>query len=266
MQNLQEGNQTKKLSIGEAASHLGISIDTLRRWDKAGKVKSFRSPGGHRYFEKDDLDKVFGKRYERYSTKKEEPIINESKDQFTPPVVEEKPVKETATPVETVQETTPVVEPINETPPQLAEEPVVAQTELESKVQPKSEPEPKPASSYAVVEQVDQPPPPAINSFENAQQNQVEPFIEKTPPQPDPEPTQLVPKSFPQTVPTLAPDEGAPNVTPQVQPQKENQVQEEKGSSKLKPIIIFLVVFAVIDVILLIVYFVTNRPLISPIS
>jgi excisionase family DNA binding protein len=52
-------------SIGRAADYLGVSIDTLRRWEKAGKVTTLRSPGGHRYFEKERLDSVFGKRYER---------------------------------------------------------------------------------------------------------------------------------------------------------------------------------------------------------
>lgn len=53
------------LSIGEASEYLGISIDTLRRWEKRNKVEVFRSPGGHRYFTKSELDKVFGKKYER---------------------------------------------------------------------------------------------------------------------------------------------------------------------------------------------------------
>ena len=53
------------LSIGEAADYLGISIDTIRRWDKKGKVTAYRSPGGHRYFQKNDLDKLFDTKYER---------------------------------------------------------------------------------------------------------------------------------------------------------------------------------------------------------
>ena len=33
------------ISIGEAASILGISIDTLRRWDKSGKLSSVKTEG-----------------------------------------------------------------------------------------------------------------------------------------------------------------------------------------------------------------------------
>ena len=38
------------ISIGEAASILGVSIDTLRRWDKSGKLKSVKTIGGHRKY------------------------------------------------------------------------------------------------------------------------------------------------------------------------------------------------------------------------
>lgn len=53
------------LNIGTASEYLGISIDTLRRWEKKGRIKPLRSPGGHRYYSKADLDDLFGKRYTR---------------------------------------------------------------------------------------------------------------------------------------------------------------------------------------------------------
>lgn len=53
------------IPIGKAAEMVGVSIDTLRRWDKSGKVQSYRSPGGHRYFLQSDLEEVFGTKYER---------------------------------------------------------------------------------------------------------------------------------------------------------------------------------------------------------
>jgi excisionase family DNA binding protein len=46
----------KDLNIGQAAKHLGISIDTLRRWDKSGKLPARRSEGGHRYYSQTDLE------------------------------------------------------------------------------------------------------------------------------------------------------------------------------------------------------------------
>lgn len=49
---------TKKdlISIGEAASILGVSIDTLRRWDKNGKLKSVKTEGRHRKYYRSDLE------------------------------------------------------------------------------------------------------------------------------------------------------------------------------------------------------------------
>ena len=46
------------LSIGQAAEYLGISEQTLRRWDADGSFKaSFVSPGGHRFYSLADLAK-----------------------------------------------------------------------------------------------------------------------------------------------------------------------------------------------------------------
>jgi len=47
----------KLLTIAEAADILGISIDTLRRWDKSGKLVAIRKEGGvHRYYRSGDLE------------------------------------------------------------------------------------------------------------------------------------------------------------------------------------------------------------------
>src|SRR3990167_10604875 len=49
--------QNKLISIGKAAKLLGVSIDTLRRWDLAGRLQSTRSsPRGHRYYLQSDID------------------------------------------------------------------------------------------------------------------------------------------------------------------------------------------------------------------
>ncbi|MDP2789670.1 MAG: helix-turn-helix domain-containing protein [bacterium] len=45
------------LTISEAAQFLGVSIDSLRRWDKSGKLVAIRKDGGtHRYYTKKDLE------------------------------------------------------------------------------------------------------------------------------------------------------------------------------------------------------------------
>jgi molybdopterin-binding protein len=38
----------KDLSLGEAAKQLGVSVDTLRRWDRAGKLKTTRDANDRR--------------------------------------------------------------------------------------------------------------------------------------------------------------------------------------------------------------------------
>lgn len=45
------------MSIGEAASYLGISVMTLRRWDASGKLKALRTPSGYRYYEREALSR-----------------------------------------------------------------------------------------------------------------------------------------------------------------------------------------------------------------
>jgi len=46
-----------RVSIGRAAKELGVSKDTLRRWEAAGKIEVERTPGGHRRY---DLAKLRG--------------------------------------------------------------------------------------------------------------------------------------------------------------------------------------------------------------
>ena len=44
------------ISIGEAATILGVAVVTLRRWDKLGKLKvGFRTFGNHRRYLKADI-------------------------------------------------------------------------------------------------------------------------------------------------------------------------------------------------------------------
>jgi excisionase family DNA binding protein len=43
------------LSLGDAASKLGVDEATLRHWADTGKIRTFRTPGGHRRFQEADL-------------------------------------------------------------------------------------------------------------------------------------------------------------------------------------------------------------------
>lgn len=55
-----------KVSIGQAAKELGVSIPTLRRWEAEGKIQAERTPKGHRRY---DLAQLRGlKPYETSKT------------------------------------------------------------------------------------------------------------------------------------------------------------------------------------------------------
>ncbi|MBI5729369.1 MAG: MerR family transcriptional regulator [Candidatus Magasanikbacteria bacterium] len=46
----------KYLSISDAAKAIGVSINTLRRWDEKGRLRPFRlTPTSHRYYRKNDI-------------------------------------------------------------------------------------------------------------------------------------------------------------------------------------------------------------------
>ena len=48
--------QEKLLTIGQAAEYLGVSLNTLRRWDENGKLVAIKKDGGtHRYYREKDL-------------------------------------------------------------------------------------------------------------------------------------------------------------------------------------------------------------------
>lgn len=45
------------LRISEAAAYLGVSPNTLRNWENAGKISAHRHPvNGYRLFKQDELD------------------------------------------------------------------------------------------------------------------------------------------------------------------------------------------------------------------
>jgi molybdopterin-binding protein len=50
----------QRYSAGEAASALGISLDTLRRWDKAGRIKVERDAGNRRIVSAAEIDRLRG--------------------------------------------------------------------------------------------------------------------------------------------------------------------------------------------------------------
>jgi hypothetical protein len=47
-----------QISIGDASRRYGVSIDTLRRWARTGRVRCWRSPSGKRLFDAEELERA----------------------------------------------------------------------------------------------------------------------------------------------------------------------------------------------------------------
>jgi excisionase family DNA binding protein len=50
--------------IGEAAEMLGVRVETLRRWERAGKLETTRTSGGQRLVPASEVARVLGERRE----------------------------------------------------------------------------------------------------------------------------------------------------------------------------------------------------------
>ncbi len=44
------------LNVGQAAEYLGVSAASLRKWSNDGLVGVYRTPGGQRRYDRNDLD------------------------------------------------------------------------------------------------------------------------------------------------------------------------------------------------------------------
>jgi len=64
-------------SISPAALLLGVSVTTIRRWHRAGKIRCFRTVGGHRRFALSEIRRVLlgKKRRERRMRKKNKALV-----------------------------------------------------------------------------------------------------------------------------------------------------------------------------------------------
>lgn len=46
------------LPIGKVAKIIGVRVETIRRWERSGKLSSIRSPGGHRLFSLSEIQSL----------------------------------------------------------------------------------------------------------------------------------------------------------------------------------------------------------------
>ena len=44
------------LTLGQAATYLGVAQSTIRKWSDQGRLHAFYTPGGHRRYRRGDLD------------------------------------------------------------------------------------------------------------------------------------------------------------------------------------------------------------------
>ena len=63
----------ERLSLGPASRLLGVDPDTLRRWADFGQIEVFTTPGGHRRFERRDIERLV---QSRRSTARPRPLAS----------------------------------------------------------------------------------------------------------------------------------------------------------------------------------------------
>ena len=56
-------------TASEAAKRLGISLDTLRRWDRAGRIRTTRDRGNRRLVSAKEIERLTGEREEHFSAR-----------------------------------------------------------------------------------------------------------------------------------------------------------------------------------------------------
>lgn len=76
--------ETSLLRVGQAAEMLGVSVETLRRWEVDGRVRMERSDGGQRLIAIDEVSRLLDER-RRAST--DRPIVAQSARNRFPGIV-----------------------------------------------------------------------------------------------------------------------------------------------------------------------------------
>ena len=80
----EEENQGAVVRVGQAAEMLGVSVETLRRWETEGRLRMERSTGGQRLVAMDELARLLDER-RRAST--DRPIVAQSARNRFPGIV-----------------------------------------------------------------------------------------------------------------------------------------------------------------------------------
>lgn len=80
----EEGPPPGRLRVGQAAEMLGVSVETLRRWETDGRLRMARSDGGQRLIEIDEVSRLLE---ERRKASIDRPIVAQSARNRFPGVV-----------------------------------------------------------------------------------------------------------------------------------------------------------------------------------
>jgi molybdopterin-binding protein len=59
----------RTLPVGEAARQLGISLDTLRRWDRSGRIQTMRDTANRRLVPESEIQRLRGLRSDGLSAR-----------------------------------------------------------------------------------------------------------------------------------------------------------------------------------------------------
>jgi molybdopterin-binding protein len=70
-----DGGQAPRLRVGRAAEMLGVSVETLRRWESQGLLRMARSGGGQRLVDVADVARLLD---ERRKASADRPIVAQS--------------------------------------------------------------------------------------------------------------------------------------------------------------------------------------------
>ena len=76
--------RTARVRIGQAAEMLNVSVDTLRRWESEGRLRTERSAGGQRLVAIADVTRILG---ERRVASHDRPIVAQSARSRLPAIV-----------------------------------------------------------------------------------------------------------------------------------------------------------------------------------
>jgi molybdopterin-binding protein len=76
--------ETSRIRVGQAAEMLGVSVETLRRWEVEGRVRMERSDGGQRLIGIDEVARLLD---ERRHASTDRPIVAQSARNRFPGIV-----------------------------------------------------------------------------------------------------------------------------------------------------------------------------------